>query len=245
MAVSGRQQVQARAGVAQFARPDAERGGGVVGRPGGGDVQGQGQPGAQRDQFVGLVRLLRDGCGPQAAGEQFAGLLRGEHVERERHGAVQGDQAGEPVPAGDHHQAGVRAGQQRADLLRLADVVEDDQRPGAGQSAAQEGESTVLVGGDAGGGDAERVQEAAGHVGGVDRCPGRVEAAQVGEELPVGEVVGHPVGEVHGERGLADPRGAGDRRDDDRTAAGGPVGQELVERPELSAAAGEVPDGHR
>ncbi|SOE24986.1 hypothetical protein SAMN05442782_1669 [Streptomyces sp. OK228] len=88
---------------------------------------------------------------------------------------------------------------------------------------------------------AEGVQEAARHAGGVDRGGSGVEAAQVSEELAVGEAVGHAVREVQGQRGLAHPGGAGDRRDHDRAATGHLIAQQRVELFELAGAPGEVP----
>ena len=135
----------------------------------------------------------------------------------QRVGAVGGDQAGELVAAGDQHQAAGRAGQQRADLVGVAGVVQHD-RASAGRPA---GCGTARPGrpgrpGCAAGGTSRASRNPRTASAGSITVPVGVEAAQVDVQLPVGEPVGDPVGPVHGQGGLADPGGAGDRRDHHR-----------------------------
>ena len=103
--------VQCAAGGAQ---PGGDRGQGYL-RLGrglrGGHGQGQRQPGTQLDQGVDRVRLGGDPVGTEPGGQQLPGLARREQVQRDRLGAVDRDQAGEPVAAGDHGEAAGAAGQ--------------------------------------------------------------------------------------------------------------------------------------
>ncbi|MFB6392119.1 hypothetical protein AAFH96_03240 [Polymorphospora sp. 2-325] len=89
---SGQRQVRLRAGVL------------------GGQAQGEGEPGADGGQRVDAVRF---GACPltHQSGEQVDGVRRREQVERDAAGAVQGDQRRQAVPAGDHHEGVVVAGQ--------------------------------------------------------------------------------------------------------------------------------------
>ena len=68
----------------------------------------------------------------------------------------------------------------------------------------------VQLGGDALGGYVEGVKEAADCRRGRQRGTGRVEAAQVDVQLPVGKLLGDLVREADGQGGLADPGGPGD-----------------------------------
>src|SRR6266511_2326518 len=105
---------------------------------GGDDAQRERQPRAVVDELVRRRRLRRDQCRAEVAGEQLAGLGGGEQAERDRVGAVAGDQAGEPVAAGHQRQAAHGSRQQRADLFDVAGVVEHDQHPAPGEQAAIE-----------------------------------------------------------------------------------------------------------
>lgn len=60
------------------------------------------------------------------------GLGWSEHIQGEPAGAVAGDQPAEPVAAGDQHQTAWAGGQQRADLLGVAGIVQHDQHPPVG-----------------------------------------------------------------------------------------------------------------
>jgi hypothetical protein len=133
-----------------------------------------------------------------------------------------GHQAGEAVPAGDEHEALGRTGQEQPYLVRRVRVVQQDQHPPAGHEGAVPGGPLGEVVGDVLPGGAERPQEGGQHVGRLQRLVGVV-AAEVGVQLPVGELVGDAVCPVHRERRLADPAGTGDRGDHD--GRGMPVGR--------------------
>ncbi len=120
-------------------------------------------------------------------------------------------------------------------------VVEDDQDPLVGQLGAVESGGFLDVGRNPVGSNAQRTQELLQDVGRLSRCRGCV-AAQVDVQLPVGKPVGDLVRPVHGQGGLADPAGPGDRHDRDRTRSGRGVGRQRVEPAEISPAAGEVGD---
>ena len=72
-----------------------------------------------------------------------------------------------------------------------------------------------------------------------------VVAAQVHVQLPVGEALGHLVCPLHGQRGLAHPGGAADRRNYDRRRFLIGVVQQPGQLLQLTAPAGEVPDPGR
>ncbi|MBE1488833.1 hypothetical protein [Plantactinospora soyae] len=91
-------------------------------------------------------------------------------------------------------------------------VVQDDQHPSPGEQGPEPGGPSGQCGGQGRGVLAERTEEAGEGVGGADRRIGIV-AAQVHVEASVREPVGGPVRPVHGERGLAHPGRAGQRRD--------------------------------
>jgi len=110
----------------------------------GGDPQRKRQKPAQSGQRTGRLRL---GINPPAqhATQQRERLGRGEHIQREVRGPVQGNETTEPVPAGDdHHDAGI-AGQQRAYLLCAARVVEHDHHPPVGEHGAVQAGGQVHV----------------------------------------------------------------------------------------------------
>ena len=201
----------------------------------GGDAQCQRQMGAQPREFGGGVGFGRHPVRPDHAGEQGARLAGREHVERARMGALAGDEAAEPVPAGHQHEAAAGAGQQWAYLVGAGRVVEQYQHPPVGQQGAVQGGGLVDVGRYPFGGNIERGQEPGEGVDRPHRRPRRV-PAQVHVQLSVGEPVAHPVRPVHGERGLADPGCTGDGGDDH----GGTVRQQFVEPVEVLRPAGEA-----
>ena len=90
-------------------------------------------------------------------------------------------------------------------------------------------------------GHAERAQEPGQRVAGGHRLAGVV-AAQVHIQLAVGEPAGDLVRPVHGQRGLADPGRAADRRDHHAPAACcRPRVEQAGQRGQLRCPAGEVP----
>ena len=95
------------------------------------------------------------------------------------------------------------------------------------------------------GGHGEGFQQPPDRVAGVDRVAGRVIAAQVHVQLPVGEPVRGLVRPVHGQRGLADPGCSPDRRDDHRSPAGGRLVRQPGQGLQFGGPAAEVGDGGR
>jgi hypothetical protein len=171
------------------------------------------------------------------------------------------DQRVQPVPAGDQHRAGRRAGQQRCDLVAGDGVVQHDEHPPPGDQGAVELGFGVEVGGDAVRVDAQGVEEPAHRNRRLHRFVGGAEAVQVDEQLPVGKPLQMPICPGQGERGLADAPGTADRRDQHRRprtcraggwGCGGPlprvgawslrgsgVGQGAVQAGQLRGPAGE------
>ena len=94
---------------------------------------------------------MRASSSPASAGESTP--------RREGPGAVAGDQPEEPVAAGDQHQAAGAGGQQGADLVGVAGVVQHHQQPLVGQQRPVHGGGLRLVGGDLLGGHAQGVRE--------------------------------------------------------------------------------------
>jgi hypothetical protein len=82
----------------------------IHGGPGGGDRQSQGKPGTLGDDLVGGIGLGGETVLAEAGGQQMPGLLRGGQVQLQRVSAIDGDQSGKPVAAGDQHHAAGRAG---------------------------------------------------------------------------------------------------------------------------------------
>lgn len=80
-------------------------------------------------------------------------------AERHRPGRVGGDEAAEPVAAGDQGGAVVAARQQGPDLLGGARVVEDDEQSAAGGQGAEQGTARLDGLGDPLRLDSEREQE--------------------------------------------------------------------------------------
>ena len=95
------------------------------------------KPPAQLDEF-------RDSSGfglhtPPAdtSGQQRGGVAIVEGAQRDPPRAIAGDEAPHLVPAGHDHEV-ARAGQQRADLVGVAGVVQQEQRPAAREPASQQ-----------------------------------------------------------------------------------------------------------
>jgi hypothetical protein len=245
------ERVEAAAGVAELAGECGERVRGVDGAAGGDDGQREGQVRAPGDDLVRGVGLHADAVVAEPVGQQQPSLVVGEQAQRERVGAIGGDQAGELVAAGDQDQAAGGAGQQGADLVGVAGVVQQHQHALARQQAAVQTHSRLRADRDSLGRDLQRVQKPPDRFGGFRRMTRRVEAAQVGIELAVGEQVGHPVGPVHRERGLADAGRAGDRGDHYRPPRSMPVAEQAVQRLQLRVppdepvdAGGKLPRHH-
>lgn len=113
--------------------------------------------------------------------------------------------------AGDDDLAAGSAGQQRGDLPAAGGVVQQDEHAFVCDQRAVETGAGLEVGRDRSG--AESLQESAESYVGRDRLVGGIEAAEVDEELAVGEQGEVAVRPVEGQRGLADTAGAADRAD--------------------------------
>ncbi len=201
------------------------------------DAQGQRQPGGalgQRGRGVGLGRhpLAQQGA------QQRDGVAAGQQVEADPAGAVPGDQGRQRVAAGHQHHARALARQQVAHLDGRLGVVEQDEQPPPGHGRAVPRRPLGLVERDGRAVHTELAQEVLQGLGRADR-PVRVVAAQVDVELAVRELTGHPVGPVHGQRGLAHARRPGQHADPGPVAG---LGQQLVQFVQLGRAAGEADD---
>ncbi len=186
------------------------------GEPGGAGTHGEGQPAAGGgDPADGLRGLRHPGC-PDDVGNQLARLA-------DRHGAdldrVVAGQLGEHRAAGHQHGRLRPAREQRAHRVGGADVVEHHEDPASVEQAAVLRRALGDVHGYPVVGDAQRPQEAGEHLGGARRVA--VGSAQVGEELTVGELVAELVGDVDGQRGLAQAEVAVQAADPHRVVAGG------------------------
>jgi hypothetical protein len=212
------QLVEAPLGVAEPLGQRPDRPARPRGQPCPRDPQRQRQPPApaghvRRGLGLGGAAFLAD----QPA-EQLDRVAGRQDVEVEVVGAVQ---AGEQLAAGDQRPAARRGRQQRCDLGGIGRVVQHHQQAPVGDLGAEHGAGFLQLGGDGGGVDAERAEEAAQDVEGLQRLQAGAGAVQVGVQLPVGEVTGGEVRGVDGQGGLADPGRAGDGRD---RRAGSPPG---------------------
>ena len=184
-------------------------------RPSGNHCQSKGQLAATGHD---VARGLGFRAGPFAAEALLQQFVRvAVRQRREWHGprAFGDHEPGQPVAAGDQHQAARRARQQRADVIAVAGVVEQDEHSPPGQRIAQHGRRPRDVAGHAVRADSERLEKPAHRVERLD-ASSVVVAVQVDVELAV-EVVRDPVGPVHGKGGLSDPGHPGNRRDHDGT----------------------------
>jgi hypothetical protein len=150
-------------------------------------------------------------------GEVVGGRVVGQDVQVEPAGAVQGDQRGEPVPAGDQDLAARRPRQQRPHLLGPGGVVQHDQHPPPAQQRPVHPGDLVLLRREVRGGHPEGAYEPLQHLRRRHRRP-RAVAVQVDVQLPVREPVRQPVGGPDSQRGLADATAADQHPD----AAGPP-----------------------
>ena len=231
--VPGLERVQPAPGVPQLGGEFGQRALGPAGRAADHDAQGQREPGARGDDLARRLWFGRDPVLAEPAGEHLVGLGVAEHVERERHRALGGHQPGHLVAAGHHDQGAGRAGQQRPDLSHVARVVQDDQHPLAVQQAAEQRGPAVDVGRDPVRRHAQRVEEEPQRLGWLKRQGGRIQAAQVDEELAIGEPPGDLAAEPDGECGL--PRSRRARDDHDRHGLVGPGLARLARLPAPAA----------
>lgn len=193
----------------------------------------QREPPAQLDHLGQPIRRFRaPNTAPRAADEQRDGVLGRQEIQRVRARDVE---AGEPGPAGDHHQTAARRGEEGSDLRLARGVVEEHEHPPPGEEAAVEGGPVVHVAGDVRPRDPERAQQPVERVTRVDGRDTTRVTLQIEEELAVWIATRPPVSGVDGEGRLADPRHPVDG-DDHRT---GP-GPHLLERLEIGVPPGEL-----
>jgi len=216
-------------GVVRDAEPGAQR---QVGR---GDPQCQREVRAHPGQLSRRLRLGADAVTAEHAGQQHLRPRGVEHVEGEVTGAVVGDQAAKPVPAGDQHDAARAAGQQRADLLGVAGVVEHDQHPPVGQQRAVLGRRRLRLERHLFCRHAEGLQEPGQRLDGAHRRGRRI-SPKVDVELAVREPLPRPMPPAHGERGLADTGSTTDHTNGHAVFGGD---QQLVKLLQLPCPAGE------
>jgi hypothetical protein len=196
--------VQAVALVAQFRSEGRDAELRVGRRAGCRDRQSQRQPGTVVDDRGHGLRLGGGPGGAEPAVQHHPGFRHGQQVQRDWHSAFRGDEAGEPVAAGDDDRAVRGAGQQRPHLLGVSRVVQYDQHPPIGQQVAVERELVVDPRRQIRRRHAERREQAAHRVSPAQRRATRVEAAEAQVELPVRELVRDRVFDPDGKRRLAD-----------------------------------------
>lgn len=212
LVVIGGQRVPQRRFVAKVADEFAQGHVGPAHRPFRRDAQGQGQAPAQAGEFGDLVVGV---AGPVAVGHPAEEVHRlggaeGAHGQAPR--PLVGDEPGEAVSAGHQDHRGGGPGQQGADLGGGGRVVQNDQDAAVGQQGPVQGRPALRVRGHRVTGYPQGAQEAVQDLPRIGRRRDPV-PAQVHVKLPSGEPVAHQVGPVQGERGLADPGGAGDEVD--------------------------------
>ena len=118
------------------------------------------------------------------------------------------------VPAaGDQHQAGACAGQQRQHLLAAGRVIQHQQQLPPGQPVPPQRHPRRQPRRDLPGRDPCGQQQAGQRILGIHRLLARGVPVQRQEDLPAGEPVRQPVRRVHRERGLAHPGHPADRMD--------------------------------
>ena len=124
--------------------------------------------------------------GADDAGEHVQRLVGVEDVHLDVDGA---GEPGEPAPAGDYHRGGPAAWKQRRYLALARRVVEHDQDLPVGEQVAVHLRPLVKALRYLRTRHAERPEETLEHLHRADRMRGP--AMEVGEQLPVREMVGH------------------------------------------------------
>jgi hypothetical protein len=160
--------LQSTSGLAQLAGQRGEAEPGVGGGTRGHDGQCERKPCAQGDDLVDRGGLGRGSPVTEALGQQVVRLGRRQQVQVQGMGAL-GEQAGQLVAARHHRQAAGCAGEQRADLFRVACVVQHDQDPPVGEKTAVQADLCVETGRDPFRRHLERVQEPVHRLGRRDR----------------------------------------------------------------------------
>src|ERR1017187_1530310 len=132
------------------------------------------------------------------AGEQVKRLVGVKNIYLDVGGT---SESGEPPPAGDYHPRGPAAWKQRPYLTLTHRVVEHDQDLPVGEQVAIHLRPLVEAFWYIRTRYAERPEKALEHLHRADRIRGP--SVEVGEQLPVREIVGHAMGCVYRKAGLA------------------------------------------
>ncbi|MEI5099286.1 hypothetical protein RB200_12505 [Streptomyces sp. PmtG] len=189
----------------------------LLGEDGGDDAQRERQAAAEPGDVPGGGRVLQAGV-VGAEGGPYLLAQQGDGVRRVQDGQVlqAGVEVGERVPGGDEHRGAGVAGDERAHVVAVAGVVEDEQHAAAalgvdGEHGAEQAGAVLEFLGDVLGGHAEPGEQRAQGAPGV-QAPRPVVPEQVQEQHPAGEPAPAPGagGDVQGQFGLADPREPGD-----------------------------------
>jgi hypothetical protein len=175
--------------------------------------------------------------------QQLVGFAGIHGAQRERAGALGGDQSQQPVAAGDDHPGRLATRKQRPDLLGVPGIVQHDEDSPVGDQAPVETNLLRQAHRDPVRRDGQRVQEDPDRLARLHRRCRSLEAAQVEVELAVREPRSHAVGPVDRQRGLAHPSGAGHRADHDRRRLA-VLGQEQIKAGDLSLPPHERRHGH-
>jgi hypothetical protein len=85
-----------------------------------------------------LCRRLRDWSASQPTSQQLVGFAGIHGAQRERAGALGGDQPQQPVAAGDDHPSRSSTGKQRPDLLGVPGIVQHNQDSSVGDQTPVE-----------------------------------------------------------------------------------------------------------
>jgi hypothetical protein len=180
--------------------------------PLGGDPHRQREQAAAGGDLGGRGRLGVHPVIAQELAQQAHRLRLGQRADGDRRGAAAGQQAGQPAPAGDQHQAARRPGQQRPELTRRPRIIQHDQQPLASQQRPVQRGRLVLIKGDPLGRRPQGAQESPQRLHRVHRLA-RGMTPQVHEQLPVGKAASDLVCPVHGQSRLPGSGRPGDHHD--------------------------------
>jgi hypothetical protein len=175
--------------------------------------------------------------------QQLVGFAGIHGAQRERASALGGDQAQQPVAAGDDHPSRVAPRKERPDLLRVPGIVQDDEDSPVGDQAPVETNLLGQAHWDPVRRYGQGVQEDPDRLTWLHRRRRGLEAAQIDVELAVRERRSHSMGPVDRQRGLAHPSCAGHRADHDRRRLA-VLGQEQIKAGDLSLPPNERRHGH-
>ncbi|HEY8200389.1 MAG TPA: hypothetical protein VII47_03455 [Actinomycetota bacterium] len=128
-AVTGHQRFQPAPLAAQALRQRGDAHGGTARKLCPGDAHSQRQVPAELHGLRRRFGLGVDPFLPSDAGQELMSLPLSQSVQDEQMRALACYEAGQPVPAGDEHQAPGACGEQRAHLVGREGVVQEDQAP--------------------------------------------------------------------------------------------------------------------